>query len=183
MVRNGVDTHQLFATLDLLTSRPELGRFRLRARNRWIDGTHNRSTIRGFHAVGAENTSRDEAFELDAGAPAVLLGTDTGATPAEHLLHALAADLTTAIGYVAAARRVELESVDSEVVGDVDVRGCLGLDSEPQGGFEHVGVTLRITGDAPEPVLRAIAEHATARSVVCGMLTRGLPVHVDVVAA
>ena len=32
-------------------------------------------------------------------------------------------------------------------------------------------------------VLRAIAEHATARSVVCGMLTRGLPVHVDVVAA
>ena len=150
MVRNGVDTHQLFATLDLLTSRPELGHFRLRASNRWIDGTHNRSTIRDFHAVGAEDTSRIEPFEIDAGAPAVLLGTDTGATPAEHLLHALAADLTTAIVYVAAARRVELESVDSELVGDVDVRGCLGLDSEPQGGFERVAQHAELLGAADQ---------------------------------
>ena len=128
MVRNGVDTHQLFATLDLLTSRPELGRFRLRASNRWIDGTHNRSTIRGFHAVGAEDTSRAEPIELDAGAPAVLLGTDTGATPAEHLLHALAADLTTAIVYVAAARRVDLgvDRLELHAARRGDVDDCGG---------------------------------------------------------
>jgi uncharacterized OsmC-like protein len=182
MVRNGVDTHRLFATLDLLTSRPELGRFRLRASNRWIDGTHNRSTIHGFHGAGGEDTSRAAPFELDAGAPAVLLGTDTGATPAEHLLHALAADLTTAIVYVAAARRVELASVDSDVVGDIDLRGCLGLDGEPASGSERVAVTLRIAGDAPEAVLRAIAEHAAAHSPVHDMLRCGVHVAVDVTA-
>jgi hypothetical protein len=34
---------------------------------------------------------------IDAGEPAILLGTDTGPNPAEFLLHALAACLTTSI--------------------------------------------------------------------------------------
>jgi hypothetical protein len=33
---------------------------------RWIDGAHNRSTIKDFYAAGGEDTTRGEAFELDA---------------------------------------------------------------------------------------------------------------------
>jgi organic hydroperoxide reductase OsmC/OhrA len=124
--RNGVDTAKMFATLDLIKAPPELARFQFRATNRWIEGAHNRSTIQGFYAAGGEDTSRREAFELDAGEPAILLGTDTGPNPAEYLLHALAACLTTSIVYVAAARKVELTSVESTVTGDMDVRGALG---------------------------------------------------------
>ena len=109
--RNGVDTEQMFATLDLIKAQPELARFQFRATNRWIDGSHNRSTIKDFYAAGGEDTTRSEAFEIDAGEPAILLGSDTGANPAEYLLHALAACLTTSIVYVAAARKVELTSV------------------------------------------------------------------------
>src|SRR5438477_6385837 len=65
--RNGVDTGQLFGTLDLLKEQPALGQFRFRARNRWIQGAHNRTTIKDFYAAGAEDTSRSEAFEIDAG--------------------------------------------------------------------------------------------------------------------
>ena len=54
-VRNGVDTEQLFGTLDLIKAQPELARFQFRASNRWIDGSHNRSTIKGFYAAGAED--------------------------------------------------------------------------------------------------------------------------------
>ncbi len=112
--RNGVDTEKLFATLDLIRAQPELARFQFRATNRWIGGAHNRSTIKGFYAAGGEDATRTEAFEIDAGEPAILLGTDTGANPAEHLLHALAACLTTSIVYVAAARKVELRpSIDA----------------------------------------------------------------------
>ena len=82
-VRNGVDTEQMFATLDLIKAQPELARFQFRASNRWIDGAHNRSTIQGFYAAGGEDTTRTEAFEVDAGEPAILLGADTGANPAE----------------------------------------------------------------------------------------------------
>ena len=57
-VRNGVDTEQLFGTLDLLKQQPELATFTFRARNEWIGGAHNRSTIQDFYAAGGEDTSR-----------------------------------------------------------------------------------------------------------------------------
>lgn len=178
--RNGVDTGTLYATLDLIKAQPELAKFQFRATNRWIDGSHNRSTIKGFYAAGAEDTSRTESFELDAGEPAILLGTDTGANPAEYLLHALAACLTTSIVYVAAARKVRLTSVESSLTGDMDVRGALGVDEDPRNGFERIGVSFRVTGDAPEEKLREVVERAKARSAVYDMVTNGVPVSVAV---
>jgi uncharacterized OsmC-like protein len=179
-IRNGVDTERMFATLDLIGAQPELARFRFRATNRWVDGAHNRSTIRGFYAAGGEDESRAEAFELDAGEPAILLGTDTGPNPAEYLLHALAACLTTSIVYVAAARKVELSSVESTLIGDMDVRGALGVDAEPRNGFERISVAFRVTGDAPEEKLREVVNRAKARSAVYDMVTNGVPVSVQV---
>jgi uncharacterized OsmC-like protein len=178
-IRNGVDTEKMFGTLDLIKAQPELAKFQFRATNRWIDGAHNRSTIRGFYAACAEDTSRAEAFEIDAGEPAILLGTDTGANPAEYLLHALAACLTTTIVYIAAARKVKLTSVESTLTGDMDVRGALGVDEEPRNGFERIGVSFRITGDAPAEKLREVVERAKARSAVYDMVTNGVPVAVD----
>jgi uncharacterized OsmC-like protein len=179
-VRNGVDTERMFATLDLVRAQPTLARFQFRATNRWIDGAHNRTTIKGFYAAGGEDTTRSEEFQIDAGEPAILLGADTGANPAEHLLHALAACLTTSIVYVAAARKVELTSVESSLTGDMDVRGALGVDDEPRNGFERIGVSFRVTGDAPEEKLREIVQRAQERSAVYDMVTNGVPVAVDV---
>ena len=178
--RNGVDTDQLFATLDLIKDQPELAKFQFRVNNRWIDGSHNRSTIKGFYAAGGEDTTRSEEFVIDAGEPAILVGSDTGANPSEHLLHALAACLTTSIVYVAAARKVELNSVESTVTGDMDVRGALGVNEEPRNGFERIGVSFRVTGNAPEEKLREVVERAKARSAVYDMVTNGVPVAVDV---
>src|SRR5215216_8038543 len=178
--RNGVDTEKMFATLDLIRARPELASFQFRATNRWIDGAHNRSTIKGFYAAGGEDTTRDEEFEIDAGEPAILLGTDTGANPAEYLLHALAACLTTSIVYVAAARKVELTSVESTLTGDMDVRGALGVDDEPRNGFERIGVSFRVTGNAPAAKVREVVERAAKRSAVYDMVSNGVPVSVEV---
>ena len=75
--RNGVDTEKMFATLDLIKAQPELARFQFRATNRWIEGSHNRSTIKDFYAAGGEDTTRSEAFAIDAGEPAILLGSET----------------------------------------------------------------------------------------------------------
>jgi len=182
-IRNGVDTGRMFATLDLIKQQPELARFQFRATNRWLGGAHNRSTIRGFYAAGGEDTTRQTAFDLDAGEPAILLGTDTGPNPAEYLLHALAACLTTSIVYVAAARKVELTSVESTLTGDMDVRGALGVDPEPRNGFERISVSFRVSGHAPADKLREIVERAKARSAVYDMVTNGVPVAVSVATA
>jgi uncharacterized OsmC-like protein len=179
-IRNGVDTGQMFGTLDAIKQQPELGRFQFRARNRWIGGAHNRSTIRDFYGAGQEDTSRAEAFEVEAGEPAVLLGIDTGPNPAEYLLHALAACLTTSLVYVAAARGVALTEVESTLEGDMDVRGALGLDDSYRNGFERIRVSFRVEGDAPEEKLREVVERARRRSAVYDMVSNGVPVEIEV---
>jgi uncharacterized OsmC-like protein len=182
-IRNGVDTDTLFATLDAVEAQPELGTFQFRVTNRWIDGAHNRSTIKDFYAAGGEDTSRAEAFELDAGEPAILIGSDTGPNPAEYLLHALAACLTTSLVYVAAARGVHLTEVESTLAGDMDVQGALGLDDHYRNGFEQIRVSFRVAGDAPEETLRKLVARAMQRSAVFDMVTNGVPVAVDVTTA
>jgi uncharacterized OsmC-like protein len=178
-VRNGVDTAQMYGTLDAINANPELGVFQFRASNRWLGGAHNRSTIRSFYGAGQEDDSRAEAFSIDAGEPAVLLGVDTGPNPAEALLHALAACLTTTLVYVAAARKVNLTEVESTLEGDMDVRGCLGLTDEVRNGFTNIRVRFRISGDAPQEKLQEIVQRAQARSAVFDMVSNGVPVHVE----
>jgi uncharacterized OsmC-like protein len=180
-IRNGVDTQQMFATLDAITDNGELGAFTFRAGNRWLNGAHNRSTIKGFYGAGGEDTTRTEAFLLDAGEPAVLLGIDTGPNPAEYLLHALAACLTTTLIYSAAARKVRLTEVESTLEGDMDVRGALGLSDEVRNGFTKISATFRVKGDAPPEKLQEVVERAQARSAVFDMVTHGVPVEIGVV--
>jgi uncharacterized OsmC-like protein len=182
-IRNGVDTEQLFGTLDAIKADPSLARFQFRARNRWIEGAHNRTTIRDFYAANQEDRSREEEFVIDAGEPAILLGTDTGPNPAEYLLHALAACLTTSLVYVAAARGVHLREVESTLEGDMDVQGALGLSDEYRNGFEQIRVSFRVEGDAPEEKLREVVARAQQRSAVFDMVSNGVPVTVDVATA
>ena len=182
-VRNGVDTTTMFATLDAIKAQPELARFQFRARNRWLSGAYNRSTIKDFHAACGEDTTRTEAFTLDAGEPAILLGTDTGPNPAEYLLHALAACVTTSVVYSAAARGVRLTSVESTLEGDLDVQGALGINTEDyRNGYEQIRMTIRISGDAPAEKLRQVVQRGTDRSVVFDSIANGVPIAVDVIA-
>jgi uncharacterized OsmC-like protein len=181
-IRNGVDSEQMYGTLDAIKADPSLGVFQFRAQNRWVDGAHNRSTIKAFYGAGQEDSTRTHAFTLEAGEPAILLGSDTGPNPAECLLHALAACLTTSLVYVAAARKVRLTAVESTLEGDMDVRGALGLSDEVRNGFSNIRVSFKVSGDAPPEKLREVVERAQARSAVFDMVTNGVPVEVGVIA-
>jgi uncharacterized OsmC-like protein len=140
----------------------------------------HRSAISASYAAGGEDTTRSEELEIDADESAILLGIDRSPNPAEYLLHALAASLTTSIVYVAAARQVDLEWVESTITGDVDVRGALDVDHAPRHGFERIRVSFRLLGNAPEEKLREIVEQARTRSAVFNVVTNGVPVAVDV---
>lgn len=180
--RNGVDTATLFATLDAVKAAPEAAKFQFRAHNEWISGTHSRGTIYGFYGVGEERT-HERAFQFDADHPAVLVGKDNGPTPVEHLLHALAACLTAGLVNIAAARGVQLTEVHSEVSGDIDLNGILGLDPSVRNGYEKIKVRFTVRGDAPAEKLREIVEQSRARSAVFDVITNSVPVSIEVDAA
>jgi uncharacterized OsmC-like protein len=175
-IRNGIDTAQVYGTLDALKAQPELARFEFRVSNRWIDGPHSRSTIHGFWGAGAEDVSRPEPFVVDASEPPVLFGHNEAPNPAEYLLHAVAGCMTLTIVNVAAARKVELHEVTSTVTGVLDARGATGLDDSYRNGFESIRVSFSIRGAASPEKLQEIVERAKARSVVYDMLTNGVPV-------
>jgi uncharacterized OsmC-like protein len=179
---NGVDTPTLFATLDAVKADPSLAKFQFRATNRWLSGTHNRSTIRGFYGAGQEDQSRTEDFTYDCDHPAVLVGNGNGPTPVEFLLHAVAACLTAGLANIAAARGVVLNEVTSTVEGDIDLLGILGLSNRVRNGYEGIRVSFQISADAPDDVVRALVEQSRSRSAVYDVLTTGVPVTIDVVA-
>ena len=178
-MRNGVDTTTLFATLDAVKQAPEAAKFQFRAHNEWVSGTHNRGTIADFFGVGEER-SHERTFVFDADHPAVLVGRDQGPTPAEFLLHALAACLTSGLANIAAARGVNLTEVRSTVTGDIDLNGILGLDREVRNGYQQIAVRFTVKGDAPAEKLREIVEQSRARSAVFDVITNGVPVTIDV---
>ena len=178
-MRNGVDTSTLFATLDAVKQAPEAARFQFRARNQWVSGTHNRSTIADYFGVGEERT-HERTFVFDADHPAILVGQDHGPTPAEFVLHALASCLTAGLATIAAGRRVKLTEVRSTVTGDIDLNAILGLNPDVRNGYQQITVRFTIKGDAPAETLRELVEQSRARSAVYDVITNQVPVTIEV---
>ena len=175
-VRNGVDTETLFATLDAVKAQPGLGTFQFRVANHWSTArtTARRSRLlrrrrRGHLPCRGVPARRRRARDPDR--------TDTGPNPAEYLLHALAACLTTSLVYVAAARKVRLTR------GGVGSRATWTC-AEPRPlrrGAERIRPDpglVRRRGRRPPEKLRELVERAKARSAVFDMVTNGVAVHV-----
>ena len=57
---NGVDVKGLFSTIDAIKGKPEIAKFKFRATNKWVQGTHNRATLKGFYGVLKEDISRGD---------------------------------------------------------------------------------------------------------------------------
>jgi uncharacterized OsmC-like protein len=176
---NGLDTARMAETVAALKANPGLAMFEFRARNRWVSGGENRSTIKDFYGAGAEDTSRPSAFEFTNGEPPVLLGNNEGANPVEFLLHALAGCVTTTTVLHAAARGIQIDSISTTLVGDIDLQGLLGLSDVPA-GYGRIRVDMDIkSANASDEEIEALLQFAQAHSPVCNTVCRPVPVVVQ----
>jgi uncharacterized OsmC-like protein len=162
VVRDGVDTAKLFATLDPVDGGPDPTQFRFRAHNRWIPGLRSEATIHDYFSLGEQGADDNE--------PA----------PVGYVVHALASSLTAGLVNIAAARGVELVEVTSTVEGDINVNRILGLDPLVRNGFEQVRVHFAVKGNAPQEMLRDIVEQTQARAAVFDVITNGVATSVVV---
>ena len=173
---NGVNLDTLMGTVTAIQAEPMLGSCHFRATNKWVDGAFNQSKITGFYGAKQE-IAHKQAFHLVADEPAILAGNDDGANPVEHLLHALASCLTTSMVAHAAVRGIEIEEIESELEGDLDLNGFLGLSPETPRGFTRIQVNFRVKASSQD--LQTI-ESLAAFSPVLNTLVSGVPVHVSV---
>lgn len=176
---NGVNVDELFGTIDAVKKTPVIAKFRFRAANRWIDGGHNRTTIKNFYGTQQDH-ERQEPFVLDADEPPLLLGMDLGPNPVEYLLTALAACVTTSIVYHAAARGVTIRSMESRLEGDIDLQGFLGLREDVPRGYQNIRMYVKIDADAPPEKLEEIVRLGPTYSPVFDTITRPVPVSVQI---
>lgn len=181
-VINGVNVTKLSGLVDAIREKPGLARFQLRATNQWIGGMQNKATVKDFYGAGKEDDTRRQPFVYKEDEPPVLLGNNEGASPVEYVLVALSGCLTSSLIAHAAARGVRLDSVESKLEGDVDLRGFLGMAAEVRRGFENIRVTFRIKSDAPREKLQELVELAQKRSPVFDIVTNPTAVTVTLEA-
>ncbi|NEE00674.1 OsmC family protein [Phytoactinopolyspora halotolerans] len=163
---NGVNVTQLVETVGAIQNDPELATFRFRATNTWLGGGHSRTSIDGFWGAGQEDASRQEPFTLDGDEPPVLLGSNHAPNAVEAVLHALASCLSVGFVYNAAAKGIEVRSLDFELEGELDLHGFLGLSEDTRAGYQNITVTYRVDADAsPEQI-----------DELCGYVQRTSPV-------
>ena len=175
---NGVNVEDLFKTIGAIKATPAIAKFKFRIYNQWEGASQNRSTVGQFYGAGQQR-SRLMPFVLKADEPGVLLGRDEAANPVEHLLHALAACLTTSMVYHAAARGIQIEEAESSFEGDIDLQGFLGLAKNVRSGCQEIRVNFKIKADVADEQLQEIVALGTGYSPVFDSLTRGVPVSVS----
>ena len=179
VILNGLSIEQLFQTIDAVKEEPSLAHFEFRAKNQWINGGENRSTIQGFYGVGAEDESREQPFVFTNGEPPVLLGNNEGANPVEFLLHALAGCLTTTIVLHAAARGIRIQELSTDLEGTIDAQGLLDLDDTVPVGYKQIKIKLHIKADCSDDELDDLLAFARDHSPVCNTVCRPVPVTVE----
>jgi uncharacterized OsmC-like protein len=178
-VDNGVNVAALLEAREALSQAPEAARFQWRATCSWINGTHSRSTVKGFFGLGAEQSHRTE-FHYDADHPELFAAEDNGATPVEYVLVGLASCLTAGIASVAQNRAIQLRSVKATVEAGMDLQGILGIDSDVRNGFDGIKVTFEIDADASREEIAALVAQSQRRSAVFDIVTNPTNVAVEV---
>jgi uncharacterized OsmC-like protein len=173
---NGVNVGDVENSVKAMKENPDIAQFKFRLHNKWIDGGYNQATIGNFYGANQEN-SHLQTFKWDADEPPLLAGKDRGANPVEHLLVALASCLTTTLIYHAAIRGIKINELESDLEGDIDLRGFLGLTNEVRRGYENIRVNFKVKTDAENiEKLKALSK----LSPVFDVTTKGTNVDVHI---
>lgn len=100
--------------------------------------------------------------------------------PGELLCAALAACADLSVRMIADLLRVQLDELEVEVTGDLDVRGTLDVDRSVAVGFQRLALAVRVQAapETPPGRIDRLAVAAERACVVLDTLRRGVPVDV-----
>jgi hypothetical protein len=74
---NGINVDQLVNTIEDIKKKPDIAKFKFRATNQWLGGTHNRATVKDFYGA-ARRMLPDNPWFLTWMNPRFSVGTTKG---------------------------------------------------------------------------------------------------------
>jgi uncharacterized OsmC-like protein len=172
---NGVDVQALKETIAYLGDNPDKALFKFRARNRWIDGNRNETSIDEFFALG-ENQERAKTHVVKVDQPALILGQDTAPNPVELLLAALSSCITSTVVLHGGADGVAIDELSSEIEGSMNLEGYMGIDPNVRSGYNEIVLKLKARSSADGDRLMELV----SKSPVLDVLRNGTRVKIDI---
>lgn len=159
---NGVDVSQLRDFKSSVEETPEKGQIGFHVTSRWSGQTRMEAEVSAFSVAG---NKIERSFKIVSDEPPELLGADSAPNPQELLMAAVNACMM--VGYVAAAadRGIELQKLEIDTEGQLDVRGFLGIDPDIPAGYESLDYVVTIQAEnATRNQLEELHEHVRRTS-------------------
>ncbi len=175
---NGIDTDRVVALATNMAVDENFGKFRFRADNHWIEGSHSRTSIKDFYAGGDERTERQQPLTVDSDQPVYLGGQNVAPNAVEHYLNSLTSCLSTTLVAHASVQGIALESLEVCAQGQMDARGFFGVSNDVKRGYDSISVDIRAKTSADKETLANLASY----SPVYEMVSKALPVELSITA-
>lgn len=166
---NDVDIHAVGSLIDTCSANPEQAETTWSSTTRWTGGFRSESHSRDFNPSPSDE-------------PSALGGTNTAPNPVEQLLGALGNCLT--VGYLAnaTAAGIEIDELEIQVSGDLDLQTFLGL-TEGHAGFSNITASVRLVPTDPDADIEGIHRKVVSTSPVGHTLTAPIPLKVSLATA
>ena len=158
---NGLDLDALGQAVEEIKNDAGKGFVRFKVASSWKGQTRSEARIQSYFMNG-EEIPRE--FSIIADEPLELLGQNSAPNPQELLMAAFNACIM--VGYVATAAvmGVNLDAVEIETEGELNLRGFLGLDETVKPGYDAIQYTVRIKGDGTAEQFQAIHDNVLKTS-------------------
>lgn len=175
-VINGLDTRALKGLIDNVAADPANGRTHWHATTRWAGGAKTATHV-DHYEIGSERIEKDWTIHTDE--PIEIGGTNTAANPQEVLIAGLNACMTVGYAAVGALMGIEIQSLEIETQGEIDLRGFLGLDQAVPNGYPELRYTVRIKADATKERLEELHAAVQATSPNFYNLAHAVPMRAE----
>ncbi|MCO4822059.1 MAG: OsmC family protein [Flavobacteriaceae bacterium] len=127
----------------------------------WESGTKTTVSTKNM-ILGTHKLVRDFQFTIDE--PNQLLGVNCAPNPAEYLLGGMAGCMTVTFIAGATAMNIEIDQLQLEIDGALDLQGFLGLNPDINPGFPELKFIFHVKGNGTQEQYEKLMERVTMHS-------------------
>lgn len=164
---NGIDHGAAKKIIKTVEENPEFGKTLWRTRTSWQGGTKSLSQIR--------------SFEVPVDEPKELGGTDTAPNPVELVLASLGSCLVVGYALNASMMGIELQKIEIELEGDIDLPGFFGLTADTLPGYTDIRVKVFLKSSVGMDKLEEVHKRVIATSPVGLTITKNVNLDIELV--